>query len=84
LHFLLRRKLLFRCRPAVGDQAATGSLDLLFESRCRAKKKDTQWVSLFLCLVNTIDTNYSKPIFFLISFSFSVCFGLRKSRSVVH
>jgi len=32
LHFLLRRKLLFRCRPAGIDQAATGSLDFIFES----------------------------------------------------
>ncbi len=56
LHFLLRRKLLFRCRPAGIDQAATGSLDLIFESHCKAKKKDTQRVSFFLCLVNTIDS----------------------------
>ena len=49
LHFLLRRKLLFRCRPAGIDQAATGSLDLIFESRCKAKKKDTLWgVLLFV------------------------------------
>ena len=34
LHFLLRRKLMFRCHPA-------GSLDSIFESRCKAKKKDT-------------------------------------------
>ena len=40
LHFLLRRKLMFRCHPA-------GSLDLIFESRCKGKKKDTQRVSFF-------------------------------------
>ena len=31
------QKLRFRCRPAGIDQAATGSLDLIFESRCKAK-----------------------------------------------
>ena len=41
LHFLLRRKLMFRCHPA-------GSLDSIFESRCKGKKKDTQRVSFFL------------------------------------
>ena len=39
LHFLLRRKLLFRLHLAVGDQAAPGSLDSIFESLTRAKKK---------------------------------------------
>ena len=41
LHFLLRRKLMFRCHPA-------GSLDSIFESRCKAKKKDTHKGVLFL------------------------------------
>ena len=46
LHFLLRRKLLFRCHP-------TGSLDSIFESRCKAKKKDThKGVLLFVSLAH--------------------------------
>ena len=48
LHFLLRRKLMFRCHPA-------GSLDSIFESRCKAKKRTPIRVSFFLCLTNTID-----------------------------
>ena len=52
LHFLLRRKLVFRCHPA-------GSLDSIFESRCKAKKKDTHKGVLFLLLVYTLDVTIS-------------------------
>ena len=46
MHFLLRRKLWFRRHPAGGDQAATGSLDSIFESLTRAKIIPTQRVGI--------------------------------------
>ena len=58
LHFLLRRELWFRCRPAVGDQAATGSLDSIFESLLEAKNKTTHRVVLFWLLVYTLDVTF--------------------------
>ena len=46
---------MFRRRPAAGDQAATVSLDSIFESLLDAKKKTTQRVVFFLTLVYTLD-----------------------------